>query len=332
MGSLVRVLGAGPAGGAAALAALQAGAAVEIFEKSRFPRHKVCGEFLSPGSASVLERLGVLEEVRAKAARLVWMRLSMGGIVREERLPEPGLGISRSLLDEILLARAIQQGAVLHRQMGMADPEGATVDATGRKSKGGAKGKRLFGFKAHFAGAGNDAVELYFLRPRSYVGVSAVEGGRINVCGLAEEQDLAAVDFDIDRYLEQFGEMQKRLAGLRRCWDWMRVGPLEFGQRLSIVLRRSRYYSCGDALSFVDPFTGSGILSALVTGSIAGRCAADQVQERTYLHLCRKSIHPPYVMATVFRHAVAEGWASLFARWVPLEWLFAATRPSVKYC
>jgi len=264
----------------------------------------------------------------------VRMRLSMGGIVREERLPEPGLGISRSLLDEILLARAMEEGAILHREMGeAAAPEAATVDATGRKSPGRAKGNRLFGFKAHFEGdAGNDAVELYFLGPRAYVGVSAVEEGRINVCGLAEEADLAAVDFAIDRYLGQFGQIQRRLGGLRRCWDWMRVGPLEFGQRLSILSPSRHYYSCGDALSFVDPFTGSGILSALVTGSIAGRCAAGQVPVSTYLNMCRKSIRTPYRAASVFRNALALGWAPLFANWVPLEWLFAATRPSMKYC
>jgi flavin-dependent dehydrogenase len=44
----VHVVGGGPAGAMAAFAAMREGAPVRIFEKSAFPRHKVCGEFLSP--------------------------------------------------------------------------------------------------------------------------------------------------------------------------------------------------------------------------------------------------------------------------------------------
>jgi flavin-dependent dehydrogenase len=44
----VHVVGGGPAGVMAALAAMREGAPVRISEKSAFPRHKVCGEFLSP--------------------------------------------------------------------------------------------------------------------------------------------------------------------------------------------------------------------------------------------------------------------------------------------
>src|ERR1019366_1262322 len=52
----VRVVGGGPAGVMAALAAMREGAPVRIFEKSAFPRHKVCGEFLSPAILPLLRR------------------------------------------------------------------------------------------------------------------------------------------------------------------------------------------------------------------------------------------------------------------------------------
>ena len=58
--SPLHVLGGGPAGSTAALAAIEAGARVRIYEKSQFPRHKVCGEFLSPEVTPVLERLALL--------------------------------------------------------------------------------------------------------------------------------------------------------------------------------------------------------------------------------------------------------------------------------
>jgi flavin-dependent dehydrogenase len=57
--SRITVIGGGPAGCAAALAAMSEGSAVTLYEKSRFPRHKVCGEFLSPELVPALESLAV---------------------------------------------------------------------------------------------------------------------------------------------------------------------------------------------------------------------------------------------------------------------------------
>ena len=50
----VHVVGGGPAGVMAAFAAMREGAPARIFEKSAFPRHKVCGEFLSPAILPLL--------------------------------------------------------------------------------------------------------------------------------------------------------------------------------------------------------------------------------------------------------------------------------------
>ena len=54
----VHVVGGGPAGVMAAFAAMRGGVPVQIFEKSAFPRHKVCGEFLSPAILPLLRRAG----------------------------------------------------------------------------------------------------------------------------------------------------------------------------------------------------------------------------------------------------------------------------------
>jgi flavin-dependent dehydrogenase len=56
---MVRVVGGGPAGVAAAIAALAEGANVELYEQAPVPRRKVCGEFLSPGVLTELDRLGL---------------------------------------------------------------------------------------------------------------------------------------------------------------------------------------------------------------------------------------------------------------------------------
>ena len=53
------VIGGGPAGAALAALAAERGVKTLVLEKERFPRDKVCGEFLSPEGCAVLARLGL---------------------------------------------------------------------------------------------------------------------------------------------------------------------------------------------------------------------------------------------------------------------------------
>lgn len=321
----VRVLGAGPAGGAAALAALQEGAQVELFEKSPFPRHKVCGEFLSPESALILDRLGVWSAFAERAARMPRMLLYFGEREKRGGLPDPAYGLSRSALDQLLLTKAVACGAAYRREKG--NIQGATVVATGRSASA-PKGKRLFGFKAHFRGPVSDAVEMFFLSGRAYAGVSPVEDGFTNVCGLAEEHVLAACNFEIDEYLRRCRPLRERLEPLDRAWDWLIAGPLIFQHRLNSPAEPG-LYRAGDALSFIDPFTGSGILSALLTGSEAGRAAARRQASDLHLRLCRRRLLPPFQATSFFRKALVDGWGQWIAPWLPSPVLFHLTRPKV---
>lgn len=58
----VVIVGAGPAGAAAAIAGVQAGLSVILVDKATFPRDKVCGDGLTTGALRILERLGVQPE------------------------------------------------------------------------------------------------------------------------------------------------------------------------------------------------------------------------------------------------------------------------------
>ena len=77
----VHVVGGGPAGVMAAFAAMREGASVRIFEKFAFPRHKVCGEFLSPAILPLLRRAGcgvwgTRTRSTPKRSWNAWLRLS----------------------------------------------------------------------------------------------------------------------------------------------------------------------------------------------------------------------------------------------------------------
>lgn len=316
------ILGGGPAGAAAALAGLRSGAAVQVVEKSGFPRHKVCGEFLSPGILPALESLGLLQafqETRPAAIRR--MLLHFGAREKSSVLPEPGFGLSRYAFDNLLLQSAVDSGAELASET-LTSPD---VIATGRRSLQ-PRGKRLFGFKAHYNGPAHDSVELFFLGG-VYVGINSIENGLTNVCGLGPEDELRRIGFAIDELLEKCAPLRARIAPLSRTMPWLHTGPLEFGNRLDRDETGS--FLAGDALSFVDPFTGSGLLSAVLTGKLAGEHAARRLPVSLYLSECRKIIGKPFGVASVLRSLAATRAAEHLIQFVPGKLLFQWTRPQL---
>ena len=72
----VVVVGAGPAGAATAVLLAEQGLDTVVVDRARFPRPKICGEYLSPEAARILDRLGVLKNVDAVAAPLRGMRIT----------------------------------------------------------------------------------------------------------------------------------------------------------------------------------------------------------------------------------------------------------------
>lgn len=317
----VRILGAGPAGSAAALAALQCGADVELIERSHFPRHKVCGEFLSPEIVPLLESLGVLSDFNA-AAPAVIRRLQLAFPSSEKvcKLPQPAFGLSRYSFDDLLFRKAMNGGAKV-----AAEPSSKpTVIAHGRKIVS-SRGGRLFGFKAHFEGPADDAIELFFF-DGCYVGLNAIEGGVTNVCGLGPEDLLAKHGFDIDSLVNSSPKLAERLRPLRRKFRWLTVGPLVFQNQFHKQQNQQQYLA-GDALSFVDPFTGSGMLSAIVSGRLAGIAAASATPVPVYLQQCSQLLERPFQVASFIRGLLANGWGERLAGLIPGRLLVSFTRP-----
>lgn len=311
----ITILGGGPAGSAAAIAARREGALVRVIEKSRLPRHKVCGEFFSPEIQMELERLDMWDAfLSGGPARVRRMKLHFGRTQKSCRLPEPAWGLSRFAFDALLAHESLAGSQHIP-----AEPD---IIATGRSAVQ-ARGKRLFGFKAHFEGPLDDAVELFFFHG-CYVGVSPIEGGRTNVCGLGPEDFLRRFDFDFDRVLGASPALAGRMAPLTRSLEWLSTGPLRFAQNFA---QDPPAYYAGDALSFVDPFTGSGLLAAVKTGALAGTLAARGASIAEYQAKCRSILTKPFEIAGVFRGAVRSGWAEWLAGLVPGRVLFALTRP-----
>jgi hypothetical protein len=313
----IEIIGAGPAGAAAALNVLNEGGAARVSEKSRLPRHKVCGEFLSPEIAPLLETLGVFQDfAAARPARIRRLLLRFRSREKRCRLPEAAYGLSRYRFDELLARRP------LACSVDEACEPGARIVAHGRRAAA-PRGRRLFGFKAHYEGPYDDAIELYFFN-QCYIGINTVENGITNVCGLGPEHILRERNFDIDELAAGCEALRSRLAPLRRTMEWLMTGPLVFETHFT---RNVSAYMAGDALSFVDPFTGSGILSAVLTGTLAGAAAMRNKPVEDYIRECRERLRRPFLISGIFRKAIANGWGEHLAPFVPGSWLVRMTRP-----
>jgi geranylgeranyl reductase family protein len=130
----VIVVGGGPAGSATAWALASQGISTMIVDRARFPRDKVCSEYLSPQAARILSAMDVLSAIdSAASARLTGMqvRSPSGHIVRASFVgthgfrgfSDTGIAIRRTLLDEILLRRAQAAGAVVREGLKVTDVE-----------------------------------------------------------------------------------------------------------------------------------------------------------------------------------------------------------------
>jgi flavin-dependent dehydrogenase len=266
----VAVIGAGPAGSAAAIELSRAGASVLLLEKAAFPRHKVCGEFLSPEVAAVLDELGC-RALLENAPRMDLARVhTLSKQVLEFPMDSPAYGLSRRALDAGLVRAACRHGAMfverteiaahangeLTARDGRRFPARIVIQASGRSKRSNGTADS-FGFKAHFLGDYPARVDLHFI-PGGYLGVSPVEGGRINVCALVEK-----------RLVRQANAIVRGILGdsYGQEWPFLYTGPLDPGWRGVHGLQ------AGDAVAFLDPFTGDGISLALRSGRLAARAA-----------------------------------------------------------
>ena len=148
----------------------------------------------------------------------------------------------------------------------------------GGESANGHRRARLVAFKAHLEGArrAEGACEIYFYEG-GYGGLSGVEGGLSNLCFIAAAEDVRARGSDAERVVREVVMRNRRAAETLKDaravgGGWLAVALEGFG-RFSPVPSPG-LLAVGDAASFIDPFTGSGMLMALESGELAAQAAA----------------------------------------------------------
>jgi menaquinone-9 beta-reductase len=289
------VIGGGPAGTSAAITCARGGARVLSLERGRFPRHKVCGEFVSAESLELLVSLLAHGPVRlfSDCVRIPRSRVFLDGRTLHAPIDPAAASISRLELDAALWDSAELCGVDCRQQVAVQCISGidpyrvqtsageferrALVNASGRWSKlnsgtADTSGMKWLGLKGHFAESSPPAsVDLYFF-DGGYCGVQPVElrdggkrNGRVNACAMvrADVANTLAEVFDCHPALRE------RSRGWKPLSDPVNTSPLVFREPQP---ERDGILMAGDAAAFVDPFVGDGISLALRSGRLAGEC------------------------------------------------------------
>ncbi len=298
----VAVVGGGPAGATVATLLARAGRSVVLCDAARFPRHKVCGEYVPPSALPIFSRLGVLAAVDALAPRRhVGMAVvSPGGTEVLGRYGPPesrGLALRRYDLDGVLLRQARRSGAVVFEAARVEDlargPDGlfdlavagaarlglrarAIVGADGRNSlvarrlglRRAEPRHRRWAVMGHFRGvdAPEDHGEM-IVTAYGYCGINPLPGGLTNVCIVFDPRGAGG---PVPGRAGLRGFLLDRLAAHPLTRRRMRRAGLVDGPWATgpMACRAARAavdgaLLVGDAAGFYDPFTGEGIFMAL---------------------------------------------------------------------
>ncbi len=252
----------------------QRGVPVVICEAGRFPRHRVCGEFISGVGQEALQRLGMRDHLNGAGAR--WARTGAffsklsGSPVR--LFPVPAMSLSRFRLDALLAKRFQELGGDLRegeRRHDTGCSEGI-VCATGRQVQKSELGWRWFGLKVHATNVALEADLEMHLLPNGYVGLCRLAGNVVNVCGLFRRSL---------RELDPVASWQSLLFGSPNTLLHKRMGNALVEERsfcsVAGLPLRARWSpdatDCriGDAFSMIPPITGNGMSMAFESAELA---------------------------------------------------------------
>jgi len=269
----ILIVGGGPAGLGAAIAARKAGFDVTVLDRSRPPIDKACGEGLMPDGVVALREIGV-DLNMGDGAPFRGIRFIDGGIEAEALFPEGsiGIGIRRTRLHEALVSEAERAGVALRWQTAASVDDAGIVTAEGRQLRYnwliGADGihswvrqsaglqiisstRRRIGIRQHFrVEPWTDFVEVHWNR-HCQANVTPVGPDEVCIAMIGTGREVRASDIQ-----DLFPKLARRLCGAQEIGTPR--GAVTLSSTLNSVVQ-GRTALLGDASGTVDAVTGEGM-------------------------------------------------------------------------
>ena len=315
----VLIIGGGLAGLTSAIHLTKLGLHVTLIEKNSYPKHKVCGEYISNEVLHYLNWLDLkIDDLNpTKIIKLEFSTAS--GKTIKSVLPLGGFGISRFTLDEYLYKKALENGCrilqdnvenlvfennkfiVTTSNNSILESE-IVIGAFGKRSNVDQKMNRDFinkksfwlAVKAHYSGDfPNDLVGLHNFKG-GYCGVSKVEKDRINICYLADYKTFKQFK-NIEEYQDNVVSKNPHLKVIFEKSNLLFEKPLTISQ-ISFEKKQAvenHILMIGDTAGLIHPLCGNGmaiaIHSAKIVSELIHKYYTNEIKSRKELE--EKYIH-----------------------------------------
>jgi 2-polyprenyl-6-methoxyphenol hydroxylase-like FAD-dependent oxidoreductase len=268
----ITIVGGGLAGLTLGIGLRQRGIPATVWEAGDYPRHRVCGEFISGNGPAVLQRLGLQQLFEKAGAIRVNSVTFIAGSNRSpvRTMAAPAICLSRYVMDALLAGEFQRLGGELRcaTRRAESDFSEGVVRASGRRAQPTESGWRWFGLKAHATNVNLEADLEMHVSTDNYVGLNRIDHGQVNVCGLFRTRpgETREAGFELLR-----GKPDSPLRA--------RLGSAHFDENsfcsvagLSLKPQRAteKTECCiGDAVTMIPPVTGNGMSMAFESAEIA---------------------------------------------------------------
>lgn len=354
----VIIIGGGLAGLSCAIHLTKFGIDVLLIEKNEYPRHKVCGEYVSNEVLPYLTFLDIdVFELKAKTIDTLELSTSKGKLL-SANLPLGGFGISRFCLDNAMAKQAIENGVeilqdsvvdiefsnemfTIFTKKGNIFYSNIAVGAYGKRSVVDRKLNRQFiknkspylAVKTHLEGDFPEHVVALHNFEGGYCGVSKVENDHVNVCYIC--------DYRIFKRFSNIEEFQNKVlfknAHLKTIFEKSTMvfeQPLTISQ-ISFDAKKpieNHVIMCGDTAALIHPLCGNGMSMAIRSAQIASQhiikyfdseYSSREALEKQYLrawnHAFKSRLKMGHVIARLFESPNLSETIMRGLKWFP--WL-----------
>lgn len=291
----VIIAGGGLAGMTAALHLLRAGLHVTVIEKHPYPRHKVCGEYISNEVLPYLQWLDADPSILSPSLINRVCISAVSGKMIEAELPLGGFGVSRYTLDNFLMQKAVNAGCTLvqdtvsnidyRNDVFTVNTVGSgqmtarfVIGAYGKRSSLDLELSRDFvsqrspwiAVKGHYEGSFPRGLVALHNFNGGYCGVSGVEDNIINICYLVNADSFKqykSITSHQQEVLYKNKHLKQVFENSRLLFDKpLTISQISFAEKSKV---EGHVLMTGDSAGLIHPLCGNGMAMAIHSAKVA---------------------------------------------------------------